>query len=139
MSDESFWRELRASSLPGFARTLPPTDCQNEPLPTGYAGPKGWAEGHDIGPEGGCVSCGASHEQLVDRVAPPCDKIVGPHRLAIIAALRDARLLESQLQQHRHSIAQMESSIAATQRTIREKDARLRELQVSIETLRAAK
>jgi hypothetical protein len=89
----------------------------------------------DINPmTGACNACGASREMISD--AFPCDRIDGPHKVAIIAAMRELRSRVRYLSQLRHDLEQGERAIVSLSQQIREEDAVVRELAVSIEKLK---
>jgi hypothetical protein len=89
----------------------------------------------DINPmTGACNACGASREMICD--AFPCDRADGPHKVAIIAAKRELRSREGNLSFLRHQMEQAERATVSLSQQIREEDAVVRELAVSIEKLK---
>jgi hypothetical protein len=85
---------------------------------------------------GACVDCGATREEVVDNIYPVCLRFQGPNRIALIAINKDRMWRERDLSQLRASLRLMEESVVRTANAIRDKQADIRELEVSIERLK---
>lgn len=63
-------------------------------------------QGHNPDPvTGACQDCGARREEIDDNLVPICEKITGPHRLAIIVLRREQRRLRWAAHVNRHNAA----------------------------------
>ena len=87
------------------------------------------------GTDGACLDCGAERVEIDDNLAPTCDKVVGPHRLGIMAMRRDLRRLDRQIVQMRRMEDRFASSAIEMHNEIPAVEAERDALLVSIDTL----
>lgn len=87
---------------------------------------------------GACLDCGARLEQIDDNVFPTCEKITGPHRLAIMAVRLAAAEVHWRARMTRTYLQQAENQVVAMTRQLRDEEAAERELNASLDMLREA-
>lgn len=85
---------------------------------------------------GSCLNCGATIEEISDNLAPTCDRIEGPHRIALLGLIKVRRHRQAELTSLRQQHQQAENMVVTLGRRIREEDAHLRELEATIAGLR---
>ncbi len=84
---------------------------------------------------GACLDCGATREEIDDRLFEICEKVTGPNRLTILGARRQLHHFERQEREHRARLRALEEMIPSLQQLIREDADNQRELRASIAVL----
>lgn len=68
---------------------------------------------------GNCLDCGARREEIDDNLFPACEKIEGPHRLAIIAVRREATHQQWRVRHAWRNLRQAEAQAVACSQELR--------------------
>lgn len=87
---------------------------------------------------GNCEDCGATREEMADRLAPTCEKAEGPHRLLIIEGRRQLRHMAAAIRRTDDAIRNYERDLVTFRWRLYEERAREAELRASLDVLRAA-
>ena len=87
---------------------------------------------------GDCLDCGANKEQIDDNLFPVCEKITGPHRLAIIAVRNEAMVRGYAAESYEQRARIAEDEAARYSQGARRLRADERALKASLEYLKGA-
>ena len=68
---------------------------------------------------GDCLDCGATRENIDDNLYSTCEKVTGPHRLAIMLIRREARHQEIWAEHARANVAEAEAAAVQWEREAR--------------------
>lgn len=86
---------------------------------------------------GGCLDCGARREEIDDNLFPVCEKVVGPHRLAIIALGRILRERQGSAYRMRRAAEASENAAVEYSRASRRSHAEAEAIAASAAMLRS--
>lgn len=113
----------------GSERLIPPMMTTATFPPYGFGGMK-TSNPHatlDLA-TGNCLDCGASREEIDGNLAPICDRLTGPNRLAMIVLRREQRRRDAEINHLHHQMLRDEAALRALHVSIENKQAELREI-----------
>ncbi len=86
-----------------------------------------------------CLDCGVTVMEMDDNLVTSCESVAeGPNRDAIVILRREVRAANSRVERMRRDLTVSEAAIVGLSNSIREADARRRELEASLAQLEAA-